>query len=97
MIFYRDYNYEVGLSKKHRFSRLNCSFIDKNKVLRAFFVIFTEKMAAILDFFNFFQIFKNQLLNIRLYDIVAKYEVFNSISEVIGAKKRFFLNNTKKW
>ena len=97
MIFYRDYNYEVGLSRKHRISRLNCYFIFKNKVFRAFFVIFTEKMAAILDFFNFFQIFKNQLLNIRLYDIVAKYEVSNSISEVIGAKKRFFLKNTKKW
>ena len=97
MIFYRDYNYEVGLSRKQRISRLNCYFIFKNKVFRAFFVIFTEKMAAILDFFKFFQIFKNQLLNIRLYDIVAKYQVSNSISEVIGAKKRFFLKNTKKW
>ena len=95
--FYRDYNYEVGLSRKNRFSRLNCYFIYKNKDFRAFFVIFTEKMAAILDFFNFFQIFKNQLFNIRLYDIVAKYELSNSISEVIGAKKRFFLKNTKKW
>ena len=54
-------------------------------------------MAAIFDFFNYFQIFKNQLFSIRLYDIVAKYEVSNSISEVVGAKKRFFLKNTKKW
>ena len=55
------------------------------------------KMAAILVFFHFFQIFKKLLLNIRLYDVVAKYEDSNSISEVIGAKKRFFLKNTKKW
>ena len=56
-------------------------------------------MAAILDFFKFFQNFKKQLLNIQLYDIVAKYEVSNSISEVRGAKKKndFFVKNTKKW
>ena len=88
--FYRKYKYEIELSRKHRFSRLNCCFIYKNKVFIAFFVIFTGKMAAILDFFNFFQIFKYQLFNIRLYDIVAKYELSNSISEVIGAKKNDF-------
>ena len=97
IIVYRKWNYEIGLSRKHRFSRLNCCFIYKNKVFIAFFVIFTGKMAAILNFSNFFQIFKYQLFNIRLYDIVAKYEVSNSISEVMGAKKRFFLKNTKKW
>jgi hypothetical protein len=67
----------------------------KNKVFIAFFVIFKGKMAAILEFLIFFQIFKKQLLNIQLYDIIAKYELSNSISEVIGAKKRFFLKNTK--
>ena len=41
-------------------------------------------MAAILEFPIFFQIFKKQLLNIQLYDIIAKYELSNSISEVIG-------------
>ncbi len=69
----------------------------KNKVFIAFFVIFKGKMAAILEFLIFFQIFKKQLLNIQLYDIIAKYELSNSISEVIGAKKkRFFHKNTKK-
>ena len=41
--------------------------------------------------------FKKQLSNIQLYDIIAKHELSNSISEVIGAKIRFFLKNTKKW
>ena len=97
IIFYRKYNYEVGLSRKHRFSRLNCCFIYKNKVFIAFFVIFTGKMAAILIFFNLKSKNQYQLLNIRLYDIVAKYELSKSKSEVIGAKILFFLKNTKKW
>ena len=57
-------------------------------------------MAAILEFLIFFQIFKKQLLNIQLYDIIAKYELSNSISEVIGAKKNDFslkiLRNVKE-
>ena len=43
-------------------------------------------MAAILDFLKKNQIFKKQLLNIRLYDIVARNELSKSKSEVIGAK-----------
>ena len=48
-------------------------------------------MAAILEFFKILKIFSKQLFNIRPYYIVAKYELSNSISEVTGAKKLFFL------
>ena len=70
----------------------NLVFVDKTTIqtAKSVFVIFTGKMAAILDFFFFFQIFEKQLLNIRLYDIVAKYEISNSIREVIEAKKNEF-------
>ena len=53
-------------------------------------------MAAILDFFKILKTFTKQLFDIRLYVIVAKYELSNSISEVIEAKIRYFLKNTKK-
>ena len=85
----------MGYQKKHKFSRLNCCFIYKNKVFIAFFVIFTGKMAAILDFFIFLKIIKYQLFNIRLYDIVAKYDLSNSISEVIEAKNDFSLKTLR--
>jgi len=42
-------------------------------------------------FFKILKIFSIQLFDIWLYDIVAKYELSNSISEVIGAKIQFFL------
>ena len=54
-------------------------------------------MAAVLDFFKILKIFTKQLFDIRIYDIVAEYELSNSISEVIGAKIQFFLKNIKKW
>ena len=97
MIIYQTYKFHVGLSRERRFSRFNCCFIYKNKVFTPFFVIFEGKMAAILDFSKKNQILKKQLLNIWLRDIVAKYELPKSKSEVIGAKIRFFLKNTKKW
>ena len=52
-------------------------------------------MAAILNFFKILKTF-----SIELYDIVAEYELSNSINEVIGAKKNDFslkiLRNVKE-
>ena len=69
----------------------------KTKFLHHFLSFLKEKWRPSWIFLKKNQILKKQLLNIRLRDIVAKYELPKSKSEVIGAKIRFFLKNTKKW
>ena len=48
-------------------------------------------MAVNLNSDKILEIFSKQRFDVRLYDIVAKYEFSNSISEVMGEKFRFSL------